>query len=284
MRNSTEKLLVRVSTSRHPIENLLVQFSVLGLVIMTILGIVISVILTTRLNRDFELLREQAKAAEAAMSETAIGITVPDLEIELRYLRWTTYVAVGGGFCILYVGLVSIVWREWRTIKSQEDDLLTTNTDLRVAYNEIKQAQEKLVRSERLAAIGQLSAGVAHDLRNPLGAIKNSVYYLKEKLKGSSPLVDNPRISEFLDIMDEEVDSSNQILTSLMDYARVSDPQRTPTELESVLDSALARYKLKDNVQVVKDFEPSMPPVMADRDQLLRVFSNLLRNADEAML
>ena len=70
MRNSTEKLLVRVSTSRHPIENLLVQFSVLGLVIMTILGIVISVILTTRLNRDFELLREQAEAAEAGMSET----------------------------------------------------------------------------------------------------------------------------------------------------------------------------------------------------------------------
>ena len=63
MRQSTDDLLVRVSAGRHPIENLLVQFSVLSLVIMAIVAVVLSVILTTRLNRDFELLKESSRAA-----------------------------------------------------------------------------------------------------------------------------------------------------------------------------------------------------------------------------
>ena len=282
MGRSTEELLARVSASRHPIENLLVQFSVLSLVIMTILGIVLSVILTTRVNRNFELVKDYAFAVEGRAPGTG-AVAVPDLDTDLVRLQWTTYVAVGGGFIILYAGLVSIVWRGWRTIKMQQTDLLETNSDLRAAYDELRQAQERLVRTERLAAIGELSAGMAHDLRNPLGAVKNAVYYLKGKLRDSELAAENPKISEFLDIMEEEVDSSNQILADLMEFARVSQPQRTATELESVVDSALARFKVKDSVDVIKSFDPSIPAVMADRDQLRRAFTNLTQNADEAM-
>ena len=282
MRRSPEELLARVSTTRHPIENLLVQFSLLSLVILTILAVVLSIILTTRLNREFELLRGYAAAADVGASRTAEGL-LPELDADLNNLILTTYVTVGGGFFILYAGLISIVWRAWRTIKSQEGDLIETNADLREAYQELQEAQERLVRTERLAAIGQLSAGVAHDLRNPLGAIKNSVYYLKGKLRDSELAEDNPRIVEFLDIMEEEVDSSNQILSGLMDYARVNEPQTTPTQLESVVDSALARFNIKSSVKVIKSFDHALPQVMVDRDQLLRAFGNLLKNADEAM-
>ena len=261
MRRSPEELLARVSTTRHPIENLLVQFSLLSLVILTILAVVLSIILTTRLNREFELLRGYAAAADAGVSRTSEGL-LPELDTDLNNLILTTYVTVGGGFFILYAGLISIVWRAWRTIKSQEGDLIETNADLREAYQDLQEAQERLVRTERLAAIGQLSAGVAHDLRNPLGAIKNSVYYLKGKLRDSELAEDNPRIVEFLDIMEEEVDSSNQILSGLMDYARVNEPQTTPTQLESVVDSALARFNIKSNVKVIKSFDPALPQVM----------------------
>ena len=194
----------------------------------------------------------------------------------------TTYVAVGGGFAILYVGLVWVFWRGWKTIETQQNDLLESNFELRAAYQELKQAQERLVRSERLAAIGQLSAGVAHDLRNPLGAIKNAVYYLKRKIGDSEVQGDNPRIGEFLDIMEEEVDSSDQILTDLMDFARVNQPQRSPTQLESVVDDVLERFQIKSNVEVVKDFD-TLPNVGVDREQLHRAFGNLVKNADDAM-
>lgn len=284
MERSTEDLLVRVSSSRHPIENLLVQFTVLSLVIMAILGVVLSVILTTRLNRDFELLKENTiAAAELSPTGAVPGVTVPDLEADLRNLTWTTYVAIGGGFAILYAGLVWIFWRGWKTIDKQQDDLLKSNTELRAAYHDLQEAQDGVVRTERLAAIGQLSAGVAHDLRNPLGAIKNAVYYVKGKLRDSETQKENPRIGEFLEIMEEEVDASDQILTDLMDFARVNRPQRAPTQLESVVDNAIQRFQTKDTVKVVKEFDAGLPEVPADREQLRRAFGNLIKNADEAM-
>lgn len=283
MRDAREDLLVRVSATRHPIENLLIQFSVLSLVIMTILGIVISVILTTRLNRDFELLKEQAAAIEERGLEPPVGLSIPQLDTNLSFLRWTTYVAVGGGFVILYGGLVTIVWRGWRTINNQQADLLETNVDLRTAYQELREAQARVVRTERLAAIGELSAGVAHDLRNPLGAIKNAAYYLRGKLKDSDAVAQNPRIDEFLEIMDEEIESSNQILVDLMDFARVNPPNPFPLQLEAVVDSALAQTNMNENVHVDKRFDPSLPQVMGDGEQLRRAFSNLLKNADQSM-
>ena len=133
MRRSREDLLVQIAARRHPIENLLVQFSVISLVIMTILGIVISVILTTRLNRDFEILKD-----DVAITDT--GISIEELDTDLTYLRWTTYVSVGGGFVILYTGLIWIVWRGWRTIKDQQDELLEASADLLSASKEIREA------------------------------------------------------------------------------------------------------------------------------------------------
>ena len=157
MRPLSEDLLVRASARRHPIENLLVQFSVLSLAIMTILGIVLSVILTTRLDREFELLKEYEAIARGAESGPSPGLSATELDTELDLLRWTVYVSVGGGFAILWVGLVWVVWRGWRTINDQQAALIEVNVDLRDAYQELRDAQERLVRTERLAAIGELS-------------------------------------------------------------------------------------------------------------------------------
>ena len=148
------------------------------------------------------------------------GLTPPELDQDLNFLRWTTYVAVGGGFIILYGGPVSIVWRGWRTIKAQQLALLDTNADLGAAYHDLKDTQE------RLAAIGELAAGVAHDLRNPLGAIKNAVYYVKDKVRDTELLAQNPRVGEFLDIVDEEIEISTQVLEDLTEFARVNPPNR----------------------------------------------------------
>ena len=282
MTRSRDDLLVKASMRRHPIENLLVQFSVLSLVTMVILGVVLSVILTTRLDREFDLLKAQEAVIADDAPGSAAGLSHAELDTELNLLRWTVYVSVGGGFIILWVGLVWIVWGGWRTINNQQAVLLETNVDLRDAYQELRDAQERLVRSERLAAIGELSAGVAHDLRNPLGAIKNAAYYLKGKVKDSD-LAQNPRITEFLAIMEEEVETSNEILMDLMEFARVNPPNRFPIRLQTVVDGALARTPMKENVKVETHFWPSLPQLLADGEQLRRVFGNLIKNADDAM-
>jgi signal transduction histidine kinase len=175
------------------------------------------------------------------------------------------------------------------------------NTRLRTSYASLKQkadeaeraaedrqkANEKLIdqllRAEKLAVIGQLSGGVAHDLRNPLGAINNAVYYLKRRLGASEEAQANPRIGQFLQVIEDEVAHSNRIITDLMGFARISPPSLSPANLGETIQDMLSSIEVRDNVRIVKRFEPELPEVLADPEQLRRVFINLTMNAQEAM-
>ena len=163
------------------------------------------------------------------------------------------------------------------------ENLEKSTTELQATNRELVEAQERLVRTERLAAIGELSRGVAHELRNPLGAIKNATYYIKKRLLGSDLLKDEPRVGEFLEIMDEEIETSDQVITDLMDFSRVNPPKLSHTKLEVVVDSALSRLEVKGDVKVVVEIDSSLPEVAVDAEQLRRAFGNLIKNADEAM-
>lgn len=168
-------------------------------------------------------------------------------------------------------------------IQDLVENLQRSNVELEDTNKKLQETQERVIRTERLAAIGELSAGIAHELRNPLGAIKNAAYYIKEKVRGSELVRDNPRIGEFLEIMNEEIETSNQIITDLMDFSRVNPPNVSPTRLETVIGEALSRTEVKGNVKVVKELEPGLPEVQVDPEKLRRAFGNLIKNADEAM-
>ena len=162
--------------------------------------------------------------------------------------------------------------------------------DLGVAYAELEHknlqledAQEQLVRTEKLAAIGQLAGGVAHDLRNPLGAIKNAIYYLNRKLGANEEARQNPRIKQFLNIIEEEVDHSNQIITDLLSFTRLSTLSVSNVNLGEIIDNTLSGIEIKEQTQIIKEFDVELPEVLADGDQLQRVFANLTLNAQEAM-
>ena len=171
-----------------------------------------------------------------------------------------------------------------REVNLQLEELnRTLETRVQERTRELEESQEQLVRREHLAAMGQLAGGVAHDLRNPLGAIKNAVYYLKRRLLGSEVAQANPRIGQFLQIVDQEVEHSSQIISDLLAFARVSTPDRTPTNLEQVIENSLSSLDIKDSITVVRELDPHLPEVMADSDQLYRVFSNLTGNAQDAM-
>ena len=269
---------------RHLKNNLLIQFSVISFVIMAILAVAIGTILTTRLDSNVELLKDHGAAMMSGqMIQPADPYSIPSLSQGVHTLRWITYGAVGTGFILLYTSLFVIVRRGWRTIDQQQGILVDTNQELEASNRELLDTQEKLVRSERLAAIGSLAAAVAHELRNPLGGIKNTAFYINSKLVDSDLARENPKIIQYLDMMNQEITSSNQIITDLMDFSRVNPPDVSPAKLESVVDNALSRLEVKENVRVTKHFTTDLPEVSVDGEQLRRAIANLIKNADDAM-
>jgi PAS domain S-box-containing protein len=156
-------------------------------------------------------------------------------------------------------------------------------TERKRAEEELKKAQEQLVRSERLAAIGQLASGVGHELRNPLGAIKNAVFYVRRKIAGSELSATEPKVLEFLDIIDGEVGSANKVITDLLGLSRVAKPTVSPVNIGGVIEDALEHVTMPENVKLTKDIDPGLPRVLVDADQIRQVFINIIINAIEAM-
>jgi signal transduction histidine kinase len=133
-------------------------------------------------------------------------------------------------------------------------------------------------RSERLAAIGQVAGGVAHELRNPLNVVKTSVYYLLNA-RNPSP----QKKAEHLARIERHILLADSVITTLSNFAKMPLPALHPFPIERCVQEALEVNPVPDNLQVFVDCPPSLPPVLADIDQLRIVLGNLIRNAREAM-
>ena len=145
----------------------------------------------------------------------------------------------------------------------------------------LEQAQEEARRSERLAALGQLSAGLAHELRNPLAVIKGSAETLTRKLSSSDPIT-----TELAGYISSEVNRMNALVTRFLDFARPHnlEPQRVqiPALIERGLKAARDRWP-DAKVEVERQFAADLPEVTLDDSLIERVFTNLALNAYEAM-
>jgi len=146
-----------------------------------------------------------------------------------------------------------------------------------VVQKKLSEVEEKLLRSERLAIIGQLAAGVSHELRNPLGVLQNCLYLLNLRFKDA-----DEKLRKQLAIMQRELTRSNRIITDLLEFSRKQKPSLAPTNLNRLLEEILSRVQIPERVQVVKKLT-DIPTVMADGEQLQSVFMNLIGNGIEAM-
>jgi two-component system sensor kinase FixL len=143
---------------------------------------------------------------------------------------------------------------------------------------ELRDAQDQLLRQERLTVLGQLAGGIGHELRSPLGAIKNATYLLNLSLKTR-----DPDVLETLDILKRQVDASDRIITSLLDFARAKPPYRREANVRELIDAALAQVGISENIAIQREFDGALPDLSVDLDQLQIVFGNLIRNAVQAM-
>jgi signal transduction histidine kinase len=151
--------------------------------------------------------------------------------------------------------------------------------DLRRSYAQLEQAQERLVRGERLAALGELSAVVAHEVRNPLGVIFNSLGSLRRLLRPSGDA------EVLLDIVGEEADRLNRIVGDLLDFARPSTLELRPEPLERIVEDAVgaALAQRPAGVVLARELDPTLPPVALDARLARQAVLNVAVNAVQAM-
>jgi two-component system sensor histidine kinase HydH len=145
---------------------------------------------------------------------------------------------------------------------------------------EIRDLQEKVHRSERLASLGRLAAGVAHEIRNPLSSIKGFAQYFVKRFSG------HDEEQGYASVMVKEVDRLNRVITDLLEFAGPKEPHREPQSIEAIADQALkllAPDLEARKVEIVRDYGPDLPAVSVDRDRISQVFINLLLNALESM-
>ncbi len=143
---------------------------------------------------------------------------------------------------------------------------------------QLKQTQAKLVKSERLATIGELAAMVGHDLRNPLTGIMGAAYYLKTK---HSPEL-GAKGKEMLETLERAINHSNKIINDLLEYSRDLKLELTETTPKTMLQRAVSFIEVPENIKVVDATEDKLV-VKADTGKMFRVFVNIIKNAVDAM-
>lgn len=152
--------------------------------------------------------------------------------------------------------------------------------ELRSSLIKLEEAQGRLVRQERLAAIGELASAVGHELRNPLGVITNAHYLLRTQLEQQP---EGQQALRHLTTAEREVGAATLIVSDLLDYSRAREPVTAPVDVDELITEVEGVIPPPSGVTVTRDVAAGLEPALADRDQLRQVLLNLISNSYEAM-
>lgn len=185
------------------------------------------------------------------------------------------------------IGMINLSHKFNKDIYSHEDiELLSTlanQTAIVVEnarlYEDLKKSKSYIRRADRLASLGTLTAGLAHEIRNPLVAIKTFTQLLPERLE------DEEFRNHFLNIASAEVDRISSLITELLEFARPSDPKLEFEDINGILDGMILLVSTetkKKQINIVKNYTSNLPRIQIDREQIKQVFLNILLNSIEA--
>jgi signal transduction histidine kinase len=185
------------------------------------------------------------------------------------------------------VGMMNLGYKFTKDIYSHEDiELLTTlanQTAIAIEnarlYEDLKRSKSYIRRADRLASLGTLTAGLAHEIRNPMVAIKTLTQLLPERID------DEEFRSQFLKIAAGEVDRISSLVNELLEFARPSDPRWAFEDINAILDGMILLISTatkKKLITMIKDYGSNLPLVQIDREQIKQVVLNILLNAIDA--
>ena len=165
-------------------------------------------------------------------------------------------------------------------LKENQESLESYLESLESTNKQLKQAQEELIRTEKLASIGRFAAGVAHEVGNPLGAILGYTSILQKEG------IDREESKDYLKRVEREIERINRIVRELLDFARPSQFEIKDVEINKVIESALSLLSYQKNFKNIEtqlDMQPDLPMIKGDESQLSQVFINIILNANDAM-
>ncbi|OGP65376.1 MAG: hypothetical protein A2169_07220, partial [Deltaproteobacteria bacterium RBG_13_47_9] len=185
------------------------------------------------------------------------------------------------------IGIINMGPKFGKDIYSHEDiELLATlGNQAAIAienarlYEDLKKSKSYIRRADRLASLGTLTAGLAHEIRNPLVAIKTFIQLLPDRLE------DEEFRSHFLNIASGEVDRLSSLVNELLEFARPSDPKLELEDINAILDGMVLLVSTetkKKQIEILKSYALDLPPIIVDREQIKQVFLNVLLNAVDA--
>ena len=162
-----------------------------------------------------------------------------------------------------------------------EDELKDLADSFNIMTADLKEAQKKLLQSEKMAALGQIAAAVSHELKNPLTGIKMAAYLLKDTLGEG-----NVEVNKCLADIESSVDRANKIVMEILAFSQPVNPIFNAVNVNEVLPEILPLLEYQaqvHSINLVKELAHGLAPVKADKDQLKQIFENLMTNALQAM-
>lgn len=139
-----------------------------------------------------------------------------------------------------------------------------------------------LIQAEKMNAVGRLASGIAHEVKNPLGIIRQGADYLEGKLS-SSP---EKNVSEILGIIKDNIKRADDIVNTLVDFSRASKLERKPEDINSILESSLILIQhraMLEDIRIIRELGRDLPNVSVDKSKMEQVFINIFLNAIQAM-
>lgn len=235
----------------------------LGIAIGVILIIIfVAIFLTKKISRPLQKLEEVAKKIENGDYRSNFSIKAPR-EIE---------------------NLATSLNQMAKELENEKNELENWANTLEVKVNErtdeLKKIHDQLYRSEKLASIGKLAAGVAHEINNPLTGVLTNSSLLLEDLEESDPRREDVQV-----IVNETI-RCREIVKRLLDFARQTKPQKKLTNINQIIDNIILLVRNQSsfrNIIIKKNLSENIPEILADMDQIQQVFINLILNASEAM-
>lgn len=150
----------------------------------------------------------------------------------------------------------------------------------------VRDLKERMRRSDRLATLGMIAAGIAHEVKNPLVGIRGAAQLMKSELRSETGPGTSKSLIEYLDVILKEADRLNNVLEGILDFTRLKPLNIKAHNVHSILDRVLLINEeavRQNDVVLTRLYDPSLPEIIGNEDQLIQVFLNIIKNAIEAM-